>query len=117
MTEEVKDKVDAAKPDKPDFLFQLSENYAIDTDPRNIILLERYEKREGRGKHAPIVKGVYHWKEVGYHSNLKSLLNTIVEKEIKTAMSEKIEDVLERIEKLKEEMLTHLNEKIEIKLN
>lgn len=113
MSEAVEEKVD-----KPDYKFRLSENYAIDYDPRNIVLLERYEKRSGKGRNAEL-SGEYGYKVEGYFSNFNQIAERLVQLEVFKETDEEIESLIEiadRIKSLKKEMKQFLNEKIEVKL-
>ena len=113
MSEEVKEKVE-----KPEFKFQLSENYAIDTDPRNLILLEKYEKRSGKGKHAPL-SGEIGFKQIGYFQTFDRIADVLVDMHVFDSGDEQIETLYEmadRVKTLKKEMSKFLNEKITVKM-
>lgn len=109
---------DVKKTDKPEYKFRLSENYAIDYDPRNIVLLERYEKRSGKGRNA-MLSGEYGYKVEGYFTNFDQVAERLVQMEVFKETDEQIESLIEianRIKVLKKEMKQFLNEKIEVKL-
>ena len=115
---EVNDDVVEEKVVKPDYKVRLSEKYAIGTDPRNIILLERYGKRSGKGKDAPIIDGEFGWKELGYFQNLDDLADWLVKHEMFTTdgVSE-LKHYANVIEKLKDEISNTLVEKVVVKLS
>ncbi|KOS61553.1 hypothetical protein FJQ98_15995 [Lysinibacillus agricola] len=94
---------------------QLTEDYRITSDQRNIILQKRYQKREGRGKNSPLIDS-YDYKDVGYFGNLKSLLNGLVNYEVplSATMTGKIEDAHLQIEKLRDEIVQHVLDKVTI---
>lgn len=94
---------------------QLTEDYRITSDQRNIILQKRYQKRDGKGRNAPLINE-FDYKDVGYFGNLKSLLNGLVNYEIpiSATMSGKIEDAHMRIEKLRDEIVQHVLDKVTI---
>lgn len=111
MAKEVKEKVE-----KPEFKFRLSENYAIDTDPRNLILLERYEKQIGKGKNAP-KSGIFGWKQIGYFQKFDRIAEVLVDMHVFSNDDEQIETLYEmadRVKTLKKEMKTFLNEKVTV---
>lgn len=92
---------------------QLTEDYRITSDQRNIILQKRYQKREGKGRNSPLIDS-YDYKDVGYFGNLKSLLNGLVNYEVplSVTMTGKIEDAHLRIEKLRDEIVQHVLDKV-----
>ncbi len=94
---------------------QLTEDYRITSDQRNIILQKRYQKREGKGRNAPLINE-YDYKDVGYFGNLKSLLNGLVNYEVplSVTMTGKIEDAHLRIEKLRDEIAQHVLDKVTV---
>jgi len=109
----------AEKVEKPDYKFRLSENYAIDTDPRNIILLEKYEKRDGKGKFAPL-SGKFGWKQIGYFQKFDRVAEVLIDLEVFKDTDEPITNLMElaeRIKTLKKEMGKFLTDKIEVKLD
>lgn len=111
--------IEKSKPDKPDYKFRLSENYAIDTDPRNIILLERYEKQLGKGKNAP-KSGVFAWKQIGYFQNFDRIAEVLVDSHLfdnKDETLESLYDMTDRVKTLKKEMKAFLKEKVVVKLD
>lgn len=119
MSEELIEDVGKSKVDKPEYKFRLSENYAIDTDPRNIVLLERYEKQLGKGKNAP-KSGVFAWKQIGYFQNFDRIAEVLVEMHVFDNDDEVIEnlyDMTDRVKTLKKEMKSFLKEKVVVKLD
>ncbi|MFJ3388885.1 hypothetical protein [Lysinibacillus sp. NPDC086135] len=94
---------------------QLTEDYRITSDQRNIILQKRYQKREGKGRNAPLINE-YDYKDVGYFGNLKSLLNGLVNYEVplSATITGKIEDAHLRIEKLRDDIMQYVSDKVTI---
>jgi hypothetical protein len=116
MTETVEEMVEGiteGKVVKPDFKVRLSEKYAIDTDQRNIILLERYEKKDGKGKFANPT-GEFGWRDLGYFRTLKHLAEWLVKHEMLTADGvTELRHFAEVIENLKAEIGEMVVEKYE----
>lgn len=112
----IEDEVEG-KVDKPEYKFLLSENYAIDTDKLNIILLERYEKRSGRGKAAEL-SGEYSWRTVGYFQTFDRIADRLVELNVfATEEVGHLYDFAEKVLELKKEMREFLKEKVELRLD
>ena len=102
--------------DKPDYKLRLSENYAIDTDPRNIILLEKYETRVGRGRNAEF-SGEYSWRTLGYFQRFDQVADRLVEMEVfTTEQVGELYDFADKVQELKREMREFLKEKVELKM-
>lgn len=110
---------------KNDYL-QLSENYRIRFDPKNIILQVKYEKKEGRGAGAKGT-GQYDYKDYGYYGNLQSFSKRLLEKEFIEQLSnseleeinslvEIINNTYDKLISLKDEIFLHINEHITINL-
>lgn len=105
------------KTEKPDYKFLLSEKYAITTDPRNIILLEKYEKRSGKGKHSPL-SGEIGWKQLGYFHTFDRIADVLVEMQVfETEEVGQLYDFAEKVLELKKEMREFLKEKVELRLD
>ena len=96
---------------------QITENYRIASIPRNIVLMEKYETSLGRGKAAE-KSGEFAYRDVGYYGTIKALANSLIDKEIIKAVGEidKLEDVISHIDKVKEDIINHINEYITVDL-
>lgn len=96
---------------------QITENYRIASIPRNIVLQEKYETSLGRGKSAE-KSGQFAYRDVGYYGTINALSNALVNKEVIKSIEEvdKLEDVIEYIEKVKQDILNHINSHITIDL-
>lgn len=68
--------------EKAEYQVLLSENYALDTDKLNLVLKERFQKRDGKGKFANVVEGEYSWKPIGYFNSLRHVAGYIVKHEL-----------------------------------
>lgn len=88
---------------------QLGKNHALTSDgSRNLILLERYEKKLTRGKNSE-GSGVYDYREVSYHgAGLDSLISRFKD-ELFIQEFGKLEDT-DSIVKALEDMKVYMNE-------
>lgn len=95
-------------------MIKISESYAVDFDLRNIILQEKFEKREGKGKHAPL-SGEVGYRDVSYHGTFKCLVDSLVEREIKVAGQEvdDLYEIVNRIEQLKDVIINTISNNIQ----
>lgn len=76
----------------------INDNYAIDSDELNIILLKRYEKKRDKDENGDFIGDIeYAYKQQGYYPSFESALNSMVRKEI---MGEGLEDLKTIIDKL-----------------
>lgn len=99
--------------EKAEYQVLLSENYALDTDKLNLVLKERYEKRDGKGKFAPIIEGEYGWRDLGYFRDLTHVANHIVKHELmKEHEVGELRNLAERIESVRDDIVDHLVEHV-----
>lgn len=99
---------------KPDYQALLTENYAIDTDKLNIILKERFAKRDGKGKFAPY-NGEYGWRELGYFKNMSHVADYLVKHELmKEREVGELRQIYEAIESLRDEIVDTLSERVTV---
>lgn len=102
--------------EKAEYQVLLSENYALDTDKLNLVLKERFQKRDGKGKFAPVIDGEYGWSNLGYFRDIAHVANHIVKHELmKEHEIGELRSLAERIEQLKSEIESILLSKITIK--
>lgn len=100
---------------KADYKVLLSENYAIDTDKLNLILKERYEKKDGKGKFANTIEGLYGWRPLGYFGSLTHVADYIVKHELmKEYEIGELRDVAERIEAVRDDILDTILDRVEV---
>lgn len=98
---------------KPDYQALLTENYAIDTDKLNIILKERFAKRDGKGKFAQIIEGEYSWKPIGYFRDMAQVADYLVKHELmKEREVGELRQIHEAIESLRDEIVDTLSERV-----
>lgn len=90
---------------------QITDNYRITSDKLNIILQEKYEKRDGKGKNATPT-GEFNYQNVGYFGNLDHLVKRLVEKEIYNSDAESLHSVVDQIDELTKQMQKHLTDKV-----
>lgn len=90
---------------------QLTDTYRITSDKLNIILEEKYEKRDGKGKSANFT-GQFDYKPVGYFRKLNHLADWLVNMEIYEADITELYDVVNTIEKLRNDIANTLIDKI-----
>lgn len=101
--------------EKAEYQVLLSENYALDTDKLNLVLKERYEKREGKGKFARVVEGEYGWRELGYFRDMAHVADYIVKHELlKEHETGELRDIAERIEDVRDSIIGYLVEKVTV---
>lgn len=100
--------------EKAEYQVLLSENYALDTDKLNLILKEKYQKKDGRSKNSNFIDE-YGWSNLGYFGNLDSVGDKLVKNEMLTEEDIKeLRHYAETIQRLRDEIVTHLKEKIVI---
>lgn len=100
---------------KKEYQVLLSENYALDTDKLNLILKERYEKKDGKGKHANVVEGEYGWSILGYFGSLTHVASYLVKHELRKEREVgELRDIQVAVEKLRDDIVNHLNERVEV---
>jgi hypothetical protein len=94
-------------------LIKIAEGYGISFDKKNAILNERYEKREGKGRNAPL-SGEYGYREVSYHNTLEEVGNKLVKMDVMAYEGSELEEAVNKIAKLRDEIVETLKEKIVI---
>lgn len=93
---------------------KLTEEYYLTSDgKRNLILYEKYEKRDGRGRDAPL-SGEFAYSDDGYFRRLEYVGDHLVDKGVYKYQGSELEAAVERIEKLRDEIKAILVEKIVI---
>jgi len=105
---------------------QLTDSTRLHFDKQNLTLTKRYQKRGGKGKGAPLIDE-YAYGGQSYFGNIEVLGKRLVDKEFMEGMSaeeikqaenlkEIIDYAIEHINKVKEEVISHLKENITIDL-
>lgn len=94
---------------------QLTADYRITADARNIILQERYEKKLGKGRNAE-GSGIFDYKDIAYYGSLDSLGKSLIHREVIQSLREvdKLEDIIAHIDKIKDDVQKHITEFITI---
>lgn len=90
---------------------QLTDTYRITSDKLNIILEEKFEKRDGKGKFAQLT-GEFDYRPIAYFRELEHLANSVVKREIINSDATNLYDIVHKIEELKEEISNNLVDKI-----
>lgn len=96
---------------------KITEDYYLTSDgKRNFILNERYAKREGRGKDAPL-SGEFAYREVGYFQNYEHVGNHLKEKVNFQYHGSEFEATAIRVEKAKDEIVAALIKYADLKMD
>jgi len=93
---------------------KLTEEYSISSDGRmNLILHERFEKKDGRGKDAKFT-GEFAYRDIGYFRNLEHVANHLVKLEVFKYEGSELKGIVDRIEELNKEIKKSLVESDDI---
>lgn len=92
---------------------QIMDDYRITADNLNIVLQEKYEKKDGKGKNANGT-GEYDWRDVSYHQNFKSLANSLIKKEVNNSIkaSQELNEIDTMMNNLVSQIHNHLSDKV-----
>lgn len=94
---------------------QLTDEYRLHSDGRlNLILHEKYEKHDGKGRNANPT-GEFDFRPIGYFRNLEHVANYLVNLEVYRYEGSELEGAVDRIEKLSEDIRKSLKENIGVK--
>lgn len=95
----------------------INDEYRLTSDgSRNLILQQRYEKRDGKGKNAPL-SGVFEFKDVGYFgAGLSSLIHRFEQDEFMSTFSDSIkgQEILEALRETQQLMKKQHKELLEL---
>jgi hypothetical protein len=72
-------------------------NYVITSDPMNVILNEKYEKKDKEGEPT----GEHGLRSVGFHRNLENACEALMNREIKISDAENLAELVEFIHRTK----------------
>ena len=78
----------------------------------NIILNEKYEKRTGKGKYAPL-SGEYGWREISYHSTWDRVADKLESLDRDSSAIKEIRDLGVSLKEIKEEIAELLSSNIQ----
>lgn len=99
-----------------DYLY-INEDYRITSDgSRNLVLQHKYEKRDGKGKNAPM-SGVFDYKDSGYFgANLDGLIRLFKDEEFLGTLKDiqRGQDIVEALTEVKELMITQHKELLNV---
>ena len=88
---------------------KLTDDYYFESDGRmNLILYERYEKREGRGKSAEL-SGEFGFRDIGFFRSLEQIANYLVRLEVFKYEGSELEGIVDRIESFRDEIVEVLS--------
>ena len=92
---------------------QILDDYRITSDKMNIVLQEKYEKKDGAGKKAKTT-GEIGWRDAGYFGRFDVLAKSLVNKEIIKSIHKvnSLPEILIHMEKLEKQLSNYLNEKV-----
>lgn len=91
-----------------DFI-EIGENYRVTSDGKqNLVLHERYEKTESRGKDA-VPTGEFDFRRLGYFRNMKHIGNYLADLEEYKCEGSELENVVSRIEKLRDKIMESMS--------
>lgn len=94
---------------------KLTDEYYLTNDGKlNLILQELYEKRIGKGKHAEL-SGEEGLRGIGYFRRLDHVGDHLVDLEVYKYEGSELEGIVDRIEKLRDEIKENLREVIDLK--
>lgn len=100
--------------EKAEYQVLLSENYALDTDKLNLILKEKYQKKDSRSKNSNFIDE-YGWSNLGYFRDITQVADYIVKHELmKEHEIGELRNLAERIEAVRDDIVDHLVERVEV---
>lgn len=102
--------VKEVKAKEPEVL--ITENYGIGFDNYNIILMEKYQKKDGKGKNSNFIDE-WGWRDLGYFGSISSIARHLEKHEL--VQSTNLEDLfslVDRIELLRDEIASMLKRMI-----
>lgn len=85
-------------------MIPISENYAVKFEKDCVILMERYAKRLGKGRHAEL-SGEMGYRELGYYKNLERLYEDTVDKHARVVGKDAVDfkAIVDEVKRLKQE--------------
>lgn len=87
-------------------MIPISENYAVKFEKDCVILMEKYAKRLGKGRHAEL-SGEMGYRELGYYKNLERLYKDTVDKYMRVVGKDAVDfkEIVDEIRHLKQEIV------------
>ena len=82
----------------------ITENYGIGFDNYNIILMEKYQKKDGKGKHSNFIDE-WGWRDLGYFGSVEAIARYLVKYELmQTGELDDLYRLIDRIEVLTDDI-------------
>ena len=82
---------------------KITENFRLGFDAYNVIVEERFEKKDGKGPNAKGT-GEFDYKAIGYCKNFESACQFILQREIRASEAADITEMLGAIERIGKEV-------------
>jgi hypothetical protein len=79
-------------------------NFVITSDPMNVILNEKYEKKDKEGEPT----GEFGTRTIGFYRSLESACDALIEKEIKISDAENLAELVAYIQQVKTSIINDL---------
>lgn len=90
----------------------INDKYKIESDPLNVILFQKIEpkpkKKDETEEDEPLEENTKEpgWRPIGYYSNIKKALYGLIEHEINGTGFKEVQDIVDKIEELKQLILS-----------
>lgn len=82
---------------------RITENYQLGFDRYNVIVKERFEKKEGKGKDA-VGTGEYDFKDVAFCKNIETACFYILQREISSSEAADVNEMIKVIQRSRDEI-------------
>lgn len=94
---------------------QLTSEYRITGDKMNIILAERYQKQDGKGRGKGLLDE-YTYGRPKYYGTLSALVDSLIKNEVIDSLGkiEELQELIPRIEAIRDEIKEYINEHVTI---
>lgn len=94
---------------------QLTSEYRITGDKMNIVLTERYQKQDGKGRGKGLLDE-YTYGRPKYYGTLNALVDSLIKNEVIDSLGkiEELQEMIPRIEAIRDEIKEYINEHVTI---
>lgn len=94
---------------------QLTSEYRVTGDKMNIILTERYQKQDGKGRGKGLLDE-YTYGRPKYYGTLNSLVDSLIKNEVIDSLGKikELQEIIPHIEKIRDEIKEYINEHVTI---
>ena len=94
---------------------QLSGEYRVTGDKMNIILTERYQKQDGKGRGKGLLNE-YTYGRPKYYGTLNALVDSLIKNEVSDSLGKikELQELIPRIEAIRDEIKEYINEHVVI---